>query len=56
VEVAKILEIVYQIQGAADPNHPQTLASLKERMQEIWEQACAVMERTGYRPDLVTAT
>lgn len=45
----QLLNIVYQIQGAADPNHePATLA---ERMQEIYDTACGVMDRTGYRPD-----
>lgn len=44
-----ILMAVYQIQGAADPNHPAD--SLAERMQEIFEEACSVMRQTGFHPD-----
>jgi hypothetical protein len=43
-----LLQLVYEIQGSADPNHPDTLESLKERMKEIWEKACEIMERTGF--------
>lgn len=44
-----ILEIVYQIQGAADPAHPA--GTRAERLDEIYELACDVMRQTGYRPD-----
>ena len=48
MDVSTIVDIVYQIQGAADPNHPDD--SLKERMREIYDWACHVMDRTGYQP------
>ena len=44
-----ILNLVYEIQGAADPAHPES--SLKERMEEIYEKACEVMRGTGFMPD-----
>lgn len=44
-----ILQIMYEIQGNADPAHPEK--SLKERMQEIYDKACEVMRRTGFDPD-----
>lgn len=44
----EILDVLYRIQGAADPNHPAK--TLKERMREIWDLACEVMDKTGYQP------
>jgi transcriptional regulator of met regulon len=49
MSVNEILEIIYEIQGAADPNHPA--ADLKERMDEIFERASEVMRKTAYDPD-----
>jgi hypothetical protein len=45
----EILSRVYEIQGRADASHPaETLA---ERMQEIYDLACEIMQGTGYQPD-----
>ena len=44
-----ILNAVYQIQGLADPN--ESPKSLEERMREIYDLACHVMEQTGFQPD-----
>ena len=43
-----ILRKVYEIQGAADPSHPAD--SLAERMQEIFDLACEIMQGTGWQP------
>jgi hypothetical protein len=51
MDMQQILDMIYVIQGIADPNQPQDLASFKQRMQEIWEMACEIMDRTGYQPD-----
>ncbi len=49
MDVDKILDAVYEIQGNADPNDsPRTR---KERLDRIYELACEVMDRTGYDPD-----
>lgn len=49
-----ILQIVYEIQGLSDPNHPRIDASgalvIAERMDEIYRLACQIMEQTGYCP------
>lgn len=51
MDIQAILQLVYEIQGLADPNDLQTLESLKSRMDEIWDKACEIMERTGFQPD-----
>lgn len=45
----KILWEVYRIQGLSDPNQPAT--DLAERIAEIYELACSVMEQTGFDPN-----
>ena len=49
MESHEVLEIVYEIQGASEPNQPDS--TLKERMEEIYEMACRVMRQTGFHPD-----
>jgi hypothetical protein len=45
----QILMAVYRIQGASDPNHNDS--DIKERMREIFDDACEVMRKTGFNPD-----
>ncbi len=45
----ELLDALYQIQGAADPNHPAD--SLADRMAEIRDIADRMMRQSGYTPD-----
>lgn len=47
--VHDILMLVYEIQGIADPNHPDQ--TLKERMGDIFTMACGILQDTGFMPD-----
>lgn len=58
MDIHAILQAVYEIQGAADPNHDNRkgktdvrLCDYQRRMKEIWERACDVMDRTGFQPN-----
>ncbi len=49
VDFESLLSALYEIQGAADPNHPAS--SLKERMDEVFEIASDLLARSGWHPD-----
>ncbi len=44
-----LLQALYEIQGAADPNHP--VASAAERLEEIYEKAGEMLEQSGFQPE-----
>lgn len=44
VDFETLLNALYEIQGASDPNHPA------ERMADVWSIACGMMEKSGYQP------
>jgi len=48
VSFNELIQEIYEIQGASDPNHIQE--SLVERMAEIFERASRMMEKSGYQP------
>lgn len=44
-----LLNALYEIQGASDPNQPKD--TLKERMDEIFEIASGMMQQSGFNPE-----
>lgn len=44
-----LLQALYEIQGAADPNHGDD--TLKDRMAEIYAKACDAIEQSGWKPE-----
>ena len=44
-----LLQALYEIQGASDPN--QSPASAAERLEEIFDRASKQLEAAGWQPD-----
>jgi hypothetical protein len=49
VTFQSLLNTLYEIQGACDPNHPAK--SMAERMQEIFDLASEQLAAAGFEPD-----
>lgn len=44
-----LLSLLYEIQGASDPNHPA--ATDRERLNEIFERTSQALAQSGWQPD-----
>lgn len=45
----QLLRLLYEIQGASDPNHPP--ATDRERLNEIFERTTRELAASGWQPD-----